>query len=206
MWIIIGIIVIFVIGYFENKKNKEYKDKQIESLKKIKLVELNNEKNIKSLIDNGSLSSMDNNKNKGDKYERKVGRYLSNKGFFVSQFGFKKGKKDNGIDIIAISLNDKKRLFIQCKNWTNMMLSNNQLEDISIKLRMNSKHIHEEDYIDSFETIEIDVYRSNGQELEDDYFLCIPTATIFMNEVSKNLIKTSDTFYIYNNKLKIVIV
>jgi len=59
--------------------------------------------------------STDNKKALGDAYEAHVGKLFEEKGYLVKYQGFEKGKKDGGIDLIAIK-NDE-LIFIQCKHW-----------------------------------------------------------------------------------------
>lgn len=52
---------------------------------------------------------------KGRQYEEYVGKYFEAKGYHVDYRGIKLGKKDGGIDLIAIKENEI--ILIQCKNW-----------------------------------------------------------------------------------------
>ncbi len=55
------------------------------------------------------------NKSKGIEYEKFVATHFENQNFIVKYNGIEKGKKDNSIDLIAIS--KEKIILIQCKNW-----------------------------------------------------------------------------------------
>ena len=57
-------------------------------------------------------------KQKGDLYERFIGKQFEKKGDLVIYNGFIKGYDDEGVDIISISLKTKTINLIQCKNWT----------------------------------------------------------------------------------------
>lgn len=51
---------------------------------------------------------------KGEAYERQVGRYLEKRGYFVEYRGINLGVKDDGIDLIAQK--DDEMILVQCKN------------------------------------------------------------------------------------------
>ena len=53
---------------------------------------------------------------KGREYEEFVARYYEQLGYLVWEHGKEKGRKDNGIDLIAKK--DKEIIFMQCKNWS----------------------------------------------------------------------------------------
>lgn len=55
------------------------------------------------------------NKQKGDEYERYIGKRYENKGYQVEYTGLKKGKADGGVDLILHK--DNQTYFVQCKNW-----------------------------------------------------------------------------------------
>ncbi len=52
---------------------------------------------------------------KGRKFERFIGKRLEKKGYKVNYNGEIKGKKDDGIDLVAYMENIT--LLVQCKNW-----------------------------------------------------------------------------------------
>lgn len=52
---------------------------------------------------------------KGKEYELFVANHFRNLGFKVKEYGVINGRKDNGIDVIAMK--DREITFIQCKNW-----------------------------------------------------------------------------------------
>ena len=74
-----------------------------------------------------------NLKNKGDEYERYIGKNFEKKGGLVIYNGLIKGYEDKGVDLIYI--NDKEIHLIQCKNWTKKILTKNHLEKIYEKLQ-----------------------------------------------------------------------
>ncbi|MDF1877001.1 restriction endonuclease [Sulfurimonas sp. SAG-AH-194-L11] len=53
---------------------------------------------------------------KGTEYEEFIARYYEKLGYYVWEHGKDKGRKDNGIDLIAKK--DKEIIFMQCKNWS----------------------------------------------------------------------------------------
>jgi restriction system protein len=59
--------------------------------------------------------SYQENKKRGDDYEKHVGRYYENQGYKVFYNGLKYGKKDGGVDLIIE--NGHETLLIQCKAW-----------------------------------------------------------------------------------------
>jgi restriction system protein len=57
----------------------------------------------------------DSTTNKGNEYEKFIGKKYESLNKDVIYFGLKNGKKDNGIDLI---IEDEKNItFVQCKNW-----------------------------------------------------------------------------------------
>lgn len=65
--------------------------------------------------------SPEERKEKGDVYEKKVGKEYENKGYSVIYNGLEKGRKDGGIDLICSKENEI--LLIQCKNWENSKIN-----------------------------------------------------------------------------------
>ena len=59
-------------------------------------------------------------KQKGNNYEKMVGNYFENEGYYVEYRGLTHGKKDGGIDLIAKKENEV--LLIQCKAWDNTII------------------------------------------------------------------------------------
>jgi Holliday junction resolvase-like predicted endonuclease len=52
---------------------------------------------------------------KGKEYEAFVSEHYTDRGYFVYENGLLNGRKDGGIDLIAVR--DTELIFIQCKNW-----------------------------------------------------------------------------------------
>ena len=57
------------------------------------------------------------NKQKGNDYERQIGRFYQQQGYKVYFKGIKEGRRDQGIDLIAYK--GREAILIQCKNWEN---------------------------------------------------------------------------------------
>ena len=77
---------------------------------------------------------VDKLKQKGDDYERYIGRKLERKGELVIYNGFIKGWEDQGVDIVSISTANKNINLIQCKNWGSMRMTTDRLEAVFAKL------------------------------------------------------------------------
>ena len=73
-------------------------------------------------------------KQKGDKYEKFVGKKFEEKGDLVIYNGFINGYADQGVDIICISIATKTIHLIQCKNWTTMRMTLAHLQAVYQKL------------------------------------------------------------------------
>lgn len=75
-------------------------------------------------------------KKKGDIYEQYIGSQFEKKGDLVIYNGFVRGYEDDGVDIIAIDVENKTINLVQCKNWTKKPMV---LEDI-IKIYEKLEH------------------------------------------------------------------
>jgi Holliday junction resolvase-like predicted endonuclease len=223
--IIVLIVLYFLIAYiFKDKvalKAEEIRKKKAEQnaleLKKegelrqrreqeARMLQKQQEEKVKNNIDSNRHDETDFLKVKGDLYERHVGRYLENKGFGVCQYGFRKGMDDGGIDIIAISPADRTRIFVQCKNWTSKPLTLEVLQEITAKLIKNSTKIKYDDYLDSMNPAVVQNYKKSSSSYRDEYFLCISSDKVVDLEIGKHLEMLGKDFYIYDNRLKIVVV
>jgi len=81
-------------------------------------------------------------KEKGNRYEKFIGKIFEKKGELVIYNGFIHGYKDEGVDIISISLKSKSINLIQCKNWTKKPMMMDDIKNIYEKLNSyNIKHI-----------------------------------------------------------------
>ncbi|MFK5976019.1 MAG: hypothetical protein QM493_05890 [Sulfurovum sp.] len=67
-------------------------------------------------------------KDRGEKYERFIGKEYESRDDLVIYNGLIKGNQDRGVDIISISLLNQNIKIIQCKNWIKRRL---KLEDIT---------------------------------------------------------------------------
>jgi len=101
--LILIIIFIAVIQAIINKKLKKNKRKKI-----------NSKRNIEREKKKTKINYIEN-KQKGDEFEKFVGKYYEDLGYTVAYHGIDNGRKDHGIDIIAKK--EKEIIFIQCKNW-----------------------------------------------------------------------------------------
>lgn len=81
------------------------------------------------------------NKQKGDKYELQIGRMFKNNGYKVYFKGINEGFDDGGIDLIAYKGNEA--ILIQCKNWENSQIKQEQLRvflgDCTAYIEQNQK-------------------------------------------------------------------
>ena len=168
--------------------------------------DLERERSIATAIDSGTYTNSDTLKMKGDLYERKVGRYLEQKGFGVCQHGFKKDRADEGIDLIAVSPSDKTILFVQCKNWTQKTLTLELLDQVSEKLLRGAGVIPIQNYIDSLPLVIAQDLHGNFHTYRKEYFLCIASENVVDLAIGKYLKMSGQSFYVYDDKLKIVVV
>ncbi len=80
-------------------------------------------------------------KQKGDDYERQIGRFYQQQGYKVYFKGIKEGRRDQGIDLIAYK--GKEAILIQCKNWENTQVKQEHLRiflgDCTAYLEQNQK-------------------------------------------------------------------
>jgi hypothetical protein len=76
-------------------------------------------------------------KNKGDRFELKVGRHFEREGCFVFYNGMLRSAADQGIDLVAYDRHAKVVRYIQCKNWEAMVLD---FDNIMTILRKMSSH------------------------------------------------------------------
>ena len=81
------------------------------------------------------------NQQKGDDYEKYIGGKFEEKGYFVIYNGFIKGYEDKGIDIIALSKDQKTINLIQCKNWTRKPMNLEDLKNIYTKLDVHYNNL-----------------------------------------------------------------
>ena len=74
-------------------------------------------------------------KQQGDAYEKFIGYEFEKKGDLVIYNGLIRGYEDDGVDVIAISMEQKTIHLIQCKNWTKKPMMFSDVENIYDKLR-----------------------------------------------------------------------
>ncbi len=65
---------------------------------------------------------------KGREFELKVKEYFENKGYQVIDHSGVRGKKDEGIDLIAINDVNGEFFCIQCKNWQKKKINHNHIK------------------------------------------------------------------------------
>jgi hypothetical protein len=73
-------------------------------------------------------------KSQGDQYEKHIGKQLEKNDNLVIYNGFIRGVNDNGVDIIVITPKLKMVNLVQCKNWTNKILTIDDIKTIHFKL------------------------------------------------------------------------
>ncbi len=82
-------------------------------------------------------------KQKGQRYERQIGKFFEESGYKVYFKGINEGKMDGGIDLIASK--NKEILLIQCKNWENMQVKQEHLRifmgDCAVYVEKNRKNL-----------------------------------------------------------------
>lgn len=119
---------------------KEIKKESAESDSVQKLDEL--DEKLQDILNRASVTEVkkekpaetDPLKAKGDRYEKFIGKKFEEKGDLVIYNGLIKGYEDQGVDIISISIPSKTINLIQCKNWTQMRMTLEHIEDIYQKL------------------------------------------------------------------------
>jgi len=85
-------------------------------------------------------------KQKGDAYEKFIGKKLEDKGEFVIYNGLIRGYEDRGVDIISLQTEEKVVNLIQCKNWTNMKMELEHIKEIYQKLHAYTLDVETLDY------------------------------------------------------------
>ncbi|WP_457560563.1 restriction endonuclease [Caminibacter sp.] len=81
---------------------------------------------------------------KGREFEIKVKKYYENLGYQVFDNSKFYGKKDEGIDLIAVNISKNEMLFIQCKNWKKRKINHNHIKQfISDYILYLKKHKNE---------------------------------------------------------------
>ena len=84
-------------------------------------------------------------KQKGDAYEKFIGKKFEAKGELVVYNGLIRGMDDRGVDIISLSSKQKIINLIQCKNWTYKEMNFSDIEEIYRKLNQYALDIDELD-------------------------------------------------------------
>lgn len=145
-------------------------------------------------------------KNRGEKYEKFIGKEYESRDDLVIYNGLIKGNQDRGVDIISISIPTQNIKIIQCKNWTKRLL---QLEDITkIYQKLNSyscdfyyiqantinSHLHTQKEIEYIEEI---LKKINNFKITKILHLT-STKTIDLN-IIKEIKQTTPNSFIYKD-------
>ena len=107
------IIAIFADIKKQNRNNKKQKNRYIKNTPHYEKIKKREFKNLCN--DKPKKLTYQEKIEKGKKFERFIGQRLEKKGYKVNYNGEVKGKKDDGIDLIAYMANIT--LLVQCKNW-----------------------------------------------------------------------------------------
>jgi len=121
-------IIVFIFILFNKKKvKKDFRNPNtIYEEKKLDIMLKNYDKeNSYSYIPKQKPKK--NNYQLGKEYEEQIGKYYESIGYHVIYHGIIKGKKDQGIDLIATK--DEETLLIQCKNWKNTTIKQRHLKE-----------------------------------------------------------------------------
>ena len=110
----ISVFIISAVTAGKNKtRNRPYKKYDHREY------EINTEKTKKELfVENRRKRAREHHINiekKGKEYELHVAEYFRKQGYKIKEYGLINGKKDHGVDVIAMK--DKEITLIQCKNW-----------------------------------------------------------------------------------------
>jgi len=98
---------------YENEKNTEFLKEEKVDLESINTYSYNMRKSYEI---------------KGKKFEQIVKKYFEKQGYKVIDNSALKGKKDEGIDLIAIDEAKSEYLCIQCKNWEKRKINHNHIK------------------------------------------------------------------------------
>ncbi len=151
-------------------------------------------------------------KQKGDLYEKFIGKEFEKKGELVIYNGFIRGYEDDGVDLIIISIQTQTIHLIQCKNWTKKPLLLNDVQDIYKKLQsfsltritQNAITIQEHLEIDkSLESIK-DILRVNKSDYLLRKTLYVGSDKVVDLNIGKHLKLITPTIFKYE-EMKIVI-
>ena len=91
---------------------------------------------------------------KGKLYEKFVGEYFKKEGYIIVPNGILEGKKDSGIDIIAVKHNEV--IFMQCKNWA--YNPNYQISREKIQAFIGATYVYMEENKPTYDNYEIKRY------------------------------------------------
>lgn len=120
IFFIIFILIIFIKIEFnkaiKQKKKQNSNNKKRRTNQKTKYRPKYHKSEYSNLYKNKTKkTTYQENKKKGDDYEKYISEYFKQKGYISYEHGLDKGFKDGGIDLFLKK--DNEFLFIQCKNW-----------------------------------------------------------------------------------------
>lgn len=145
-------------------------------------------------------------KEKGDSYEKYIGKKLESKGQLVIYNGFIHGYDDEGVDIISISPTTKTINLIQCKNWTNMKMELSHIQEIYKKLNDYDVSFYEFDYDIIKKFLQIDQKIAIDEVLEKARYysriqktLYIATTKNLDFDIDNNLMRKKYNIYHYKD-------
>lgn len=86
-------------------------------------------------------------KEKGDQYEKLIGKELHKKNELVILNGLIRGHEDKGVDIITISKSSSIVKIVQCKNWTKKQMKLHHIQEVYEKLDSYSPDFYNLDFV-----------------------------------------------------------
>ncbi len=150
-------------------------------------------------------------KQKGDSYERFIGKKFEEKGDLVIYNGLIKGYEDQGVDIVCISTASKTINLIQCKNWTKMRMTLELLQEVYQKLEdynfdclsfsVETINQHQKSYPDVYSTLL--KTRNNLPQFTIRKTLYLASEKVVDLEIGRYLTMISPTIFRYKD-MKIV--
>ncbi len=158
------------------------------------------------------------NQEKGDAYEKYIGKKFEEKDNIVIYNGFIKGYEDKGIDIVALSKEHKVINLVQCKNWTRKPMTLDDIKNIYYKLNVHynnldlyylpTSEIYKHTQHDNLSFIEFDDtlndLRSNIDTYKIRKTLYVASENVIDLEIGKHLTMIKTNIYRYQ-EMKIVI-
>ena len=151
-------------------------------------------------------------KQQGDAYEKFIGFEFEKKGDFVIYNGLIRGYDDDGVDVIAISIEENTIHLIQCKNWTKKPMMLSDVENIYAKLKnfnigritKNARAVH--NYLQGTKTLtEIEnILKANKKNFKIRKTLYVGSDKVIDLNIGKQLTLITPTIFRYLD-MKIVV-